>query len=256
MVTLWFGLGTIAGETSAAKLHLAVAANTVDTVASELVVREGAYRRLGIALEIRRNPAERALRLANSGKVAGDVQRIDNLTPKYPNLIQLRPAINYIEATAFTRDKAISVAGWQGLTAYRIGLIRGIKFAERNTQGMQTYAAKNYIGLFRMLRAKRVDVVISPSLNGGYQLAMLGVQGVLELTPPLQRFDLFHYLHKEHADLVPKLRAIFGEMDERGHLARIRDHVISVLLSRARDKLGVCEDYACLEAGLDVVGGK
>ena len=48
-------------------IHLAVAANTVDTVISEVIVRE-AYERIGYRVEITKYPPERALKLANSGQ--------------------------------------------------------------------------------------------------------------------------------------------------------------------------------------------
>ena len=57
-------------------LTLVTAANTVDTLTSEVIVRE-AYKRLGIDVEIKKFPGERALKMANDDKVAGDVQRID-----------------------------------------------------------------------------------------------------------------------------------------------------------------------------------
>jgi len=237
---------------AAEKLVFAAAANTVDTLTSEIIVRE-AYRRLGIEVQIRKYPGERALKLANSGKVDGDVQRINGLSGKYQNLIQLRPAINYIEAAAFSRDTAIGINGWDSLRPYSLGIIRGIKFAENNTKGMRTYAAKNYAGLFRMLEGKRVELAISPSLNGRYQMTILGIKGIKELRPSISRFDLFHYIHKKRENLKPKLEMIFRQMKASGALSRIRQHVITVLLARAGEGQGICDkDYKCFEQGLDL----
>ena len=235
---------------AADRLTLVAAANTVDTLTSEVIVRE-AYRRIGIDLIIKKAPGERALRMADGGQVAGDVQRIDNLSKVYKNLIQLRPAINYIEGSAFAQKGDFRIDGWDSLRPHRLGIIRGIKFAENNTRGMDTYVAKDYPGLFRMLRGGRVDIAISPSLNGRYQSQKLGITGIRELKPAIQRFDLFHYIHKSQAALKPKLEAVFRDMKASGELKKIRDHVIGVLLKRAAAGLEICdEDYACFEDGL------
>lgn len=254
-IALWLGMSGLClahPAQATEKFVFAAAANTVDTLTSEVVVRE-AYRRLGIEVQIRKYPGERALKLANSGQVDGDVQRIDALSRKYENLIQLRPAINYIEAAAFSRDTTIAINNWDGLRPYSLGIIRGIKFAENNTRGMRTYVAKNYAGLFRMLEGKRVELAISPSLNGRYQMTILGIKGIIELKPSISRFDLFHYIHKKHANLKPKLETVFRKMKTSGELSRIREHVISVLLARAGKGQGICDkDYKCLEQGLNL----
>ncbi len=229
------------------RMTLVAAAGTVDTVISEVILRT-AYRRLGIDIYIEKHPGERALRLANSGEVAGDVQRIDGLSAKYSNMIQIRPAINFIEGSAFSRSQQIPINGWESLKDYRIGLIRGIKFAENNTKGMDTYVARDYASLFRMLNKDRIDVAISPRLNGLYQIKRFGIHDVTPLSPAIARFDLFHYLHIKHAALVPKLSSIFTEMAASGELKQIREHVIKIMMELAEQGLPLCDDtYDCFE---------
>lgn len=228
-------------------IRLAVAANTVDTVVSEVIVRE-AYERIGYRVEITKYPPERALKLADSGRADGDVQRIDGLSEHYPNLIQLQPAINYIEGSVFTAGKDISVDGWDSLRPYRIGLIRGIKFAELNTKGMDRHLVGNYPALFTMLDKGRFDLIVSPRLNGSYQLKRLHIEGIDLIEPPVARFDLYHYIHSSRADLGPKLEAVFQEMQATGELESIRERVIAELMRRAAEGLPVCDDdYACFE---------
>lgn len=68
------------------RLVLVTPPNTVDTVISEVITRK-AYKRIGIDVEILKVPGERALRMANSGKADGEVQRIDGISANYHNLI-------------------------------------------------------------------------------------------------------------------------------------------------------------------------
>ena len=130
------------------QLTFVAAAGTVDTVISEVILRK-AYRKLGIVIAIKKYPGERALKLANAGRVAGDVQRIDGLSAKYPNLIQVRPAINFIESSVFSKTVRFTVTGWDSLRRHRIGLIRGIKFAEINTKGMNAKLQQDYVDAWK-----------------------------------------------------------------------------------------------------------
>jgi len=239
----------VGGNDAAAqtKLVLVTPPNSIDTVISEVITRE-AYRRIGIQVVIKKYPGERALRLANAGKVDGEVQRINGISANYHNLVQVYPAINYIEGAAFSKTKDFKIAGWNSLKPYRLGYIRGIKFAERNTKEMDSTAVGDYPGLFQMINDKRLDVIISPRLNGLFQMKQLGITGVLNLQPAIMRFDLFHYLHQKHVKLVPKISAVFQAMQKAGELAKLRAHVVDVSMARAEKKQPICDtDYACFD---------
>ena len=192
VLALWLGAMVPAGGSESSPVVLVTPINTVDTVIGEVILRE-AYRRLGRPLEIRKYPAERALRLADAGEVDGEVARIDGIAARYENLVQLRPAINYIEGSVFSRNTRFDVAGWPSLRPHRIGIIRGIKFAERNTEGMNVRKADDYADLFRRLERGQFDVAISPKVNGWFQIRRLGLESVQQLEPPLERFELFHF---------------------------------------------------------------
>jgi ABC-type amino acid transport substrate-binding protein len=192
----------------AARLTLVTPKNTIDTVISEVIVRK-AYRRIGIDVTIEKYPAERAIRLANRGVVDGEVQRIDGISKKYPDLIQVYPPINYIDASVFSRYESFEVRGWESLRSYRIGIIRGIKFAERNTKGMNVAKVGGYQRLFRMLNGNRIDVAASPRVNGWFHIKRLKLTGIKEIKPHIMRFDLFHYLHKKNAKIVPMISNVF-----------------------------------------------
>ncbi len=229
------------------KLVFVTPPNTIDTVTSEVITRK-AYKRIGIDVQIKKFPGERALRLANSGKVDGEVQRINGIAAKYHNLIQIYPAINYIQGTVFSLAKTFKVDGWESLRPYRIGYIRGIKFAENNTTSMDSRAVSDYKTMFQMLRKDRFDIIVSPRLNGLYQMKQLGIEQIKELNPAIMRFDLFHYLNNKHIALVPKISAVFKKMKASGELTQIRNHVISVLMKRAEQKQSICdEDYKCFD---------
>ena len=237
----------LAATAGVEKLTLVTVDNSTDTVVSEVIVTE-AYRRLGIEILIKKYPGERALRLANHGEVDGEVQRIAAVKDKYRNLIQVLPPINYLEASVFSRSLNFEPTGWNSLRPYGIGLIRGIKFAENNTEGMNRHLVSDYLPLFKMLDKGRFDIVVTPRINGLFHITKAGFGNIRELRPPITHFDLFHYLHKNRADLVPQISAVLQTMQASGELEMIRRHVMSVLLDRARQRLPIC-DHAnvCVE---------
>jgi polar amino acid transport system substrate-binding protein len=113
---------------------------------------------------------------------------------------------------------------------------------------MDSSAVSDYKNLFQMLAKNRFNIVVSPRLNGLYQLQQSGIQGIRELKPAIKRFDLFHYLHQKHVALAPKISTVFKAMKKSGELAKIRANVISVLMDRAKRKLPVCDDdYSCFD---------
>jgi len=85
-----FGLSVliITAANAQKKLVFVTPPNTIDTFTSEVITRR-AYKRIGIDVKIKKFPGERALRLANSGKVDGEVQRINGIAAKYLNLTDI-----------------------------------------------------------------------------------------------------------------------------------------------------------------------
>ena len=202
------------------------------------VILKEAYRRIGIKIIIRRFPAKRALITANEGKYDGDLQRIDAVKDLYKNLIQVRPAINYFEASVFSARHDFEVKGWESLRPYRIGIIRGMKFAEANTKGMNRIETSSYEALLKMLDSGRVDVGILPRVNGLFQRIKWATQNVHELRPALFRIDLYHYVHRKNIDLVPRLSAAIRNMQEQGELATMREEANAILLKSATTASG------------------
>jgi ABC-type amino acid transport substrate-binding protein len=243
-VILLCGAG-IAPSRAADKLVLVAAAGTIDTVVSEVILRE-AYGRIGIDVTIRKVKPERALRLANAGQVDGDVQRIAGLEAHYTNLVAVRPRVNFIDFAAFVVDQPFTVEGWRSLEGRSVGYVRGIKIAEQHVGGMDAAAAGSYESMFRMLAGGRFAVAIAPQANGAYHASRLGLTDVVGLSPALERIDLFHYLHRSHDSLIPRIGHELEIMRESGELALIREQVIRVIMAGAVRGESPCDsDYSC-----------
>jgi polar amino acid transport system substrate-binding protein len=163
------------------------------------------------------------------------VHRIANLGRDYPSLIQLAPAINYIEPSVFTTRLNFEVHGWASIRDYDIGIVRGVPSSERGTQGMRSVQkAIDLDNLIRMLNADRFDLLVTDLFSGRVTIRKMQLESRIHaLSPPLERIDVYHYLHERHRELVTRVEAVIRDMAASGELARLRDTFTEQLLNTA-----------------------
>ncbi|OUR79689.1 hypothetical protein A9Q83_04680 [Alphaproteobacteria bacterium 46_93_T64] len=188
---------------------------------SETVLKE-AYRRIGFDISTQIFPAERALTMSNSGEVDGEVNRIFGLEKKYSNLVRVPVAINRIEGVAFTKKRDLKITNWDSLQPFSLGLRIGAKFAETGTEGMNVTAVATNEQVFTMLGKERVEIAVSTRIEGLLTAQKLGLKDIFVLKPPLANLELFHYLHKKHAALIPQLTAALKDMQKEGRIQSIK----------------------------------
>lgn len=181
----------------------------VDAVAFE------AFRRAGVQLRLVKLPAERGLINANAGTEDGDLTRIAGLEAQYPNLIRVPEKLIEWEFSAFSKNPAL-VTSLDVLRARPIGHIRGWKIYENMLAGAPAVVSSDDSAqLFRQLQLDRIDVALYERWLGLSLLRKQGIKDVYPLEPALAKREMYIYLHKRHAALVPKiaeaLRAIKAE---------------------------------------------
>ncbi|MET0084428.1 MAG: transporter substrate-binding domain-containing protein [Sedimenticola sp.] len=191
---------------------------------SERVLQE-AYGKIGISIRVDKVPGKRALASSNSGKVDGEANRIANINEKFTNLIMIPVPVVNIKMVAFSKQETFPVNGWESLKPYNIGIRRGIRISDEGTKGMQRQLVDDYHQLFTLLDLGRVEVVVAPHLVGLIEMKKSNIKDVKTLEPPLIETKLYHYLHKKHESLVPKITASLREMEAEGDIERIQDQV-------------------------------
>lgn len=192
---------------------------------SQNILKE-AYKQIGYDLKIKKLPAERALIESNRGSTDGEVNRLQGINKKYVNLVMVSTPVNKFEGIAFTRDRVLSIDGWESLGPYKIVIRRGAKFAEKGTMGMVVYRVTTYEQVFKLLSIGRYDVGIASRLTGLSQIKKHNLIGIKAIEPPLMTNNLYHYLHKKHKDIVPKINAVLLKMRKEGIMAKIRNKYI------------------------------
>jgi hypothetical protein len=168
----------LAAGTSSAQsvIRLARIADIPDQYVGGEMLR-AVYAKLNIKLEFEDVPGKRALALSSAGEVDGEIQRIGTLSREYPTLLQVTPAINYIEPAVFATRLHFDVNGWNSIRNYSIGIVRGVGSSEAGTRGMDRVTATTSLeNMIRMLDADRFDVMVTDLFSGLVAVRKLNLQ--------------------------------------------------------------------------------
>lgn len=201
------------------------------------VVAGEAFRRAGVTLRLVKLPAERALLNANAGIEDGDLSRIAGLEAQYLNLIKVPEKLIDWEFSAFSMDRTIRTR-LDAIRTHSIAHIKGWKIYEQMMAGAPAVTtAEDSAQLFRLLALKRVEVVLYTRWMGLAKIREQGLSGVVALEPPLATREMFIYLHKRHADLVPKIAAALRDLKKEGFYERqFREKVLGYVSAEPRRK--------------------
>ena len=191
-----------------------------------------AYAKLGMSLKLYMVPAKRALAASSAGATDGEVNRIGKVATRFPTLRQVGGPVLPLQGRAFVFGKSPSIKSWEDLRPYRIGVVRGVPFSDKPTQGMDRILAKDPAHLFKLLVHDRIDIAITTSLNGRYTIGKhYPKKNIRALGPPVLTIDTYHYLHEKHRGLIPRVAKVLAEMKESGRIDAIIDTVISDLIA-------------------------
>mgnify|MGYP002525621545 CR=1 FL=1 len=191
------------------------------------------FRRIGYAVAIQNLPSERVLINANDGLLDGTQSRIGGMSEKYPNLVQLEERSREIELVAFTRMSNLEIVDWTSLAPYHVGIVTGWKILEWNIkQSKSLIKVGSAEQLFKMLDARRIDVAVYARWPGLQLIGDLGFKNIRVVDPPFATRDLFAYLHKRHARLIPKASEALRAMKADGSYQRIHDQTLGALQAK------------------------
>ena len=225
LTLLWLGIAS-----AQPPLKFSQIVDTPDQVIGAVIVK-AAYEKLGIPVKFEILPGKRALAESSEGRADGEVHRIVEIDDEYPTLLRVPTPINYIEPSVFSKKHEFEVTDCAALQGYQIGIVRGVKHSQLCTQGMENVIAGNDLtAVMRMLNAGRIDLLITARINGLLMAKELKLDTIKPLSPPLSRFWVYHYLHKSHKELVPRIDNVFKSMQESGELEALRAQAVQKLL--------------------------
>lgn len=208
---------------AAPQLVLSTAEESAIQEISVQVLQE-AYAEIGYELHIIRTANARSLMLANEGRTDGEVSRVKAMETEFTNLVRVPVAVNKLDIRAFTKNPTIKISDWESLRGYNVICVKGGKFVERSlmSHNIDCYYVTQFAQAIYMLDAGRGDVAILPGVNGMQAIRQKGLTDILVSDNSLYKVGLYHYLHKKHAALLPKIESALAGMRERGRIREIR----------------------------------
>ncbi len=185
------------------------------------VLLKQAYGKLGISMELTRLPASRALIEANNGElIDGELIRTAGLTKQYSNLVQIPVVIANFKISVFSKKIDFEVNGWDSLKPYEVTFKRGFKGMEKHAEGLNVKRAKSSEAALEMLNMERTDIVVVPYLDGLVLRKKLNLPQLKILEAPLEQIHLYHYLHKNHKELITRITQVLKAMEQNGEIVQ------------------------------------
>lgn len=174
------------------------------------------FKRLRIDYELQFLPAQRSLVFTNDGTTDVIIGRTAAIEKKLPNIVRVPVNILDFDFTAYSKDPAVQINGWESLAPYTVGIINGWRIVEQNVVGAkQVVKVNDFAQLLALLDKGRVDVAILDRVMGEWTFRQLGLDLRIN-DPPLISKPNFIYLHKKHEKLVPDFTDALLEMKRDG----------------------------------------
>jgi hypothetical protein len=217
-VALFFQLPVVAQD-----YHFVSIENLIEQEIGRIVLPK-IYERLNLKIQIHPRPGERAQKEAVTGMKDGEIMRIWSYGESNPTMIRVPTAYYFLETMAFIKKgRAINLSGKEDLKRYRLVKVRGVMHTDAITNGMpMVHTINGTAQMMRFLEKDRADVALTNTMDGILSLRALGyADKVVSIEKPLAVLELYHYVHKKHKALVPKIDSIIKEMKQSGELSRL-----------------------------------
>ena len=184
-------------------------------------ILRSAYGKLGIEIEFKLYPAGRALRVSNSGEEDGEAYRTIDFNHGESNLIRVEVVIAKVEWWVYAKHLKFELEGVSSLKSYRVSSRRGILVADKMLKNVRKKQLVNtFFQTLATLNADRVDLALIPKWTA-LSILKKDPMDIYPLKPAIKIDKLYHFLHKKHRDLVPRITSILTVMEKKGEINRI-----------------------------------
>ncbi len=166
---------------------------------------------------------------ANSGIDDGDIFRVAGIERDFPNLIRVPEKVLDFDFVAYTKRTDIRIRSWADLQPYVVAYATGWRTFDLNVKQVKELTKTASIQeLFPLLENGRADVILLDRWQGQWIVHQNHYRDHL-VEPPLGRVEMFMYLNKKHAALVPKLAKALADMKADGSYQNIFDRILKPL---------------------------
>ena len=207
----------------------------ISWVTAQLLAR--VYAQAGLPMDIVPQPTARATASIEQGLTDGECARIAPYGLQHPSLLRLEPPIYALSAQAFwLSGRKLPLQRREDLANFSLVYMRGVHYAEELAKGLsRATATTSPEQMFRMLAARRVEVVVDAALSA--QQCAKQLQLDIEESPVLLRYEVYHFLHPRHAALVPRLSEALRQLIASGELKRLTAQLERDVIDRPLPRL-------------------
>lgn len=210
----------LAASTTSAK-DISIATFALDTlqVDSAIAVMAPIYQRIGYDMLIVRFPGKRSLVEANKGTTEGELIRIAAIQEVYPNLIRIPYAISSVKVMSVTLSDQSVINNRSDMFGRRVGVLRGVEVFETLTQYVQREIVNSIDSLFELLLSGRVDAILFTESDVKKYIKNNGLSERVKIgNKPILELPLYHFVNKNHQEIIEKLNREMQMLEESGEL--------------------------------------
>jgi len=186
--------------------------------ASEVLVE--AYGRLGHTVKVLELPAARSIFISNEGAgVDGELFRVSGIETKFQNLVPIPVTLSFSDWVVVSKSNTIKIEGWHSIKSFVVGTRLGVVTTDIGTKGMEPTKVNTNKQLLKMLLSDRVDLIVLSKNNALKHTQGIEHKNLHILQPPIQSVPVYHFVHKKHARLIPKITTILKAMQQQGFIS-------------------------------------
>lgn len=215
------------------KVRIAVIDDVPSTIAAVQIL-ETAYQRLDINMTTLVVPSRRALLMADTGNLDGDLFRIETVAEGYPNLVRVDFPLLKGKLHAVVRNREIQqLPESRTNDPIKVAIRRGVIIAENTATelDMEPIHAESYEQVRTLLEMRRVDLAFVASIEGITPLANADWHHLHILPEPVATFTLHHYLNRRHAGLAEDLAEVLVQLEQEG----VRGQILRTVRGKQKD---------------------
>ena len=215
------------------KVRIAVIDDVPSTIAAVQIL-ETAYQRLDINMTTLVAPSRRALLMADTGNLDGDLFRIATVAEGYPNLVTVDFPLLKGKLHAVVRNREIQqLPESRTNDPIKVAIRRGVIIAENTATelDMEPIHAESYEQVRTLLEMRRVDLAFVASIEGITPLANADWHHLHILPEPVATFTLHHYLNRRHAGLAEDLAEVLVQLEQEG----VRGQILRTVRGKQKD---------------------
>ena len=203
------------------------------------LLAEEVFRRIGVSMKIEIVPSKLSLVTANKGIEDGVVLRIKGIDSVYKNLVRVPEVLMCNEFSAYSTVKIEKISSWKELSKYDVSYVNGWRIFERNVvKAPSVHKADSANVLFKLLKDKRTEIVLYEKWQGLVLAREIGLDNVYINKLPMQRKQMFIYLHKKHKKMIPKAAQALRDIKRDGTYNKL---YIKTLGAYVEGKVGIAD---------------